>query len=118
LLDKFMNANGDAYHAVVTDLDAAHIAVATADTSVDTFAVLDVGSELTTSLSDLMAASAGDKLTAVVVGAQDGSATDDVTIEIAKADFLNTDEANGYVTTDYANLISKTTGDFQVKLTA
>jgi hypothetical protein len=118
LLDKFMNANGDAYHAVVTDLDAAHIAVATADTSVDTFAVLDVGSELTTSLSDLMAASAGDKLTAVAVGAQDGSPTDDVTIEIAKADFLNADEGAGYVTADYADLISKTTGDFQVKLTA
>ena len=118
LLDKISNANGDVYHANLTDLDAAHIGAADGDASVDHFAVLDVGSELTTNLSDLMDASAGDKLTAVAVGAQDGSPTDDVTIEIAKADFLNADEGAGYVTADYANLISKTTGDFQVKLTA
>jgi hypothetical protein len=102
LLDKITNANGDVYHATITELAATDVVAATADDSVDSFTVKDKGAALTTAFGDLI--DAGDKLTAVELDVSDD--TDD-TITISRADFTNTDEANGYVTQDYLDVLDK-----------
>ena len=105
LLDKITNANGDVYHATVTELAATDVVAATADDSVDTFTVKDKGAALTTAFGDLI--DAGDKLTGVEL---DTSDTADAVITIARADFINSDDTGGaYVTKDYIDVINKFT---------
>ena len=112
LLDKITNANGDVYHATVTELAGADVAAATADDSVDSFTVKDKGAALTTAFEDLI--DAGDKLTAVELDVSDD--TDDV-ITISLADFTNTDDNAGPVTQDYLDVLDKFSVDANITFT-
>jgi hypothetical protein len=112
LLDKITNANGDVYHATVTELAGADVAAATGDDSVDSFTVKDKGAALTTAFGDLI--DAGDKLTAVELDVSDD--TDD-TITISLADFTNTDENAGPVTQDYLDVLDKFSVDANITFT-
>ena len=112
LLDKITNANGDVYHATITELAGADVAAATADESVDSFTVKDMGAALSTAFEDLI--DAGDKLTAVELDVSDD--TDD-TITISLADFKNTDDTAGPVTQDYLDVLDKFTVDANITFT-
>ena len=112
LLDNITNANGDVYHATVTELAGADVATATGDASVDSFTVKDKGAALTTAFGDLI--DAGDKLTAVELDVSDD--TDD-TITISLANFTNTDENAGAVTQDYLDVLDKFTVDANITFT-
>ena len=112
LLDIIENANGDVYHATITELAATDVVAATADASVDSFTVKDKGAALTTAFGDLI--DAGDKLTAVELDVSDD--TDD-TITISLADFTNTDENAGAVTQDYLDVFDKFTVDANITFT-
>ena len=112
LLDKITNANGDVYHATITELAGADVVAATADDSVDSFTVKDMGTALSTAFEDLI--DAGDKLTAVELDVSDD--TDDV-ITISLADFSNTDDTAGPVTQDYLDVLDKFTEDANITFT-
>lgn len=112
LLDKITNANGDVYHATVTELAGADVVAATADDSVDSFTVKDKGAALTTAFEDLI--DAGDKLTAVEL---DVSVDTDDVITISLADFTNTDDNAGPVTQDYLDVLDKFTVDANITFT-
>lgn len=112
LLDKITNANGDVYHATITELAGVDVAAATADDSVDSFTVKDMGAALSTAFEDLI--DAGDKLTAVELDVSDD--TDD-TITISLADFRNTDDTAGPVTQDYLDVLDKFTADANITFT-
>jgi hypothetical protein len=112
LLDKITNANGDVYHATITELAGADVVAATADDSVDSFTVKDMGAALSTAFEDLI--DAGEKLTAVELDVSDD--TDDV-ITISLADFSNTDDTAGPVTQDYLDVLDKFTVDANITFT-
>jgi hypothetical protein len=112
LLDKITNANGDVYHATITELAGADVVAATADDSVDSFTVKDMGAALSTAFEDLI--DAGDKLTEVELDVSDD--TDD-TITISLADFSNTDDTAGPVTQDYLDVLDKFTVDANITFT-
>jgi hypothetical protein len=112
LLDKITNANGDVYHATITELAGVDVAAATADDSVDSFTVKDMGAALSTAFEDLI--DAGEKLDAVELDVSDD--TDD-TITISLADFSNTDDTAGPVTQDYLDVLDKFTVDANITFT-